>query len=74
MYCYMENPSCEMFENVTFRKPLDKKPYPVYIGVIRNNNVTTLTGLTLAWLTGDKIERNRSSCHNVDTDLVMFIY
>ncbi|KAK6634077.1 hypothetical protein RUM44_004685 [Polyplax serrata] len=69
LYCYLVSPSCEIFQNVTFLKSLDDKPYSVYVGVLSNSNVTTLTGLTLAWLTGERVQKNRTACHNNETDL-----
>ncbi|VEN39545.1 unnamed protein product [Callosobruchus maculatus] len=62
--CYLEDPNCKVHK-ATQKGKLPKVPVSLYVGVDHvANYATTLTSLTLGWLTADDVGESDINCSN----------
>jgi hypothetical protein len=62
---------CPVFRAAANKPNLQSKPASLYVGVIGGNSpITTLTGLTLALLVNQTVNRTEEDCHIDDRDRV----
>jgi hypothetical protein len=74
LHCYLDTMDCPIFRAAANKANLDGKPASLYVGVngYNNNPITRLTGLTLALLLNQTVNRTKEECHNDDSDRVKF--
>lgn len=67
-HCYVDTVNCSMFRNASYNAKLNDEPANLYVGVNLwrgpNYVITSLTGQTLAYLTGDKVDKSEKECQN----------
>jgi len=62
---------CPVFRAAANKPNLDSKPASLYVGVNGwNSPITRLTGLTLALLVNQTVNRTEEKCHDDDSDRV----
>lgn len=66
LHCYLETGECDTFYKATSGIGLPSGPSSLYVGVIRNINlITTLTSLTLSYLTGKIVNLKEEECYTI---------
>ncbi|XP_066991287.1 nicastrin [Anabrus simplex] len=66
-HCYLDKANCSLFRAATYKQPLMERPASLYVGVntwAGQNQITMLTGQTLAYLTGEFTNHTEEQCHN----------
>lgn len=70
-HCYLDTMNCPVFRAAANKSNLQSKPASLYVGVSASNSlVTSLTGLTLALLVNQTVNRTEEDCHTDDSDRV----
>lgn len=70
-HCYLDSMDCPVFRAATNKTNLQNKPASLYVGVNGwNSPITTLTGLTLALLVNQTVNRTEKNCHSDESDRV----
>jgi hypothetical protein len=66
---------CSIFRAAANKASLNSKAASMYVGVGEHNNpIPRLTGLTLALLVNQTVNRTEEECHSDDSDRVKFSY
>ncbi|GLG94038.1 nicastrin-like [Gryllus bimaculatus] len=67
-HCYLKKMNCSLFQQASFNMMLNDEPASLYVGVHSwrgpNYQITSLTGQTLAYLTGDFVNKTEKDCVN----------
>ncbi|XP_054278426.1 nicastrin-like isoform X1 [Macrosteles quadrilineatus] len=76
LYCYLVDRQCGMFRNVSGDTVVGEGPLPLYVGVSRSpNQVSTLTLLTLAQLTGKPTNATtKDQCSALHSDTKVYVW
>jgi hypothetical protein len=70
-HCYLDTMDCRLFRAAANKPNLQSKPASLYVGVNGYNSpITTFTGLTLALLVNQTVNRTEKDCHTDDSDRV----
>jgi hypothetical protein len=71
LHCYLDTMDCPVFRTAADKPHLNSKRASFYVGVRGwSNPVVRLTGLTLALLVNQTVNRTKEKCHDDDSDRV----
>ncbi|XP_023713100.1 nicastrin isoform X3 [Cryptotermes secundus] len=71
LHCYLDTMDCPVFRAAANKPSLDSKRASLYVGVNGwSNPIARLTGLTLALLINQTVNRTKEKCHDDDSDRV----